>query len=88
MQITGLRKRYGALAVTDGVDLAVRAGAIHALIGPNGAGKTTLIGQIFGAVHPDAGRIVLAGRDITRLAPHHRARLGLARSFQITSILP
>ena len=88
MQITGLRKRYGALAVTDGVDLAVRAGVIHALIGPNGAGKTTLIGQIFGAVHPDAGRIVLAGRDITRLAPHHRARLGLARSFQITSILP
>jgi branched-chain amino acid transport system ATP-binding protein len=88
LQITGLRKRYGALAVTDGVDLAVRAGAIHALIGPNGAGKTTLIGQIFGAVHPDAGRIVLAGRDITRLAPHRRARLGLARSFQITSILP
>jgi branched-chain amino acid transport system ATP-binding protein len=88
LQVTGLRKRYGALQVTDGVDLAVAPGRIHAVIGPNGAGKTTLIQQIFGAVRPDAGQISLAGHDITRLAPHRRVRLGLTRSFQITSVLP
>jgi branched-chain amino acid transport system ATP-binding protein len=88
LQIFDLRKRYGALQVTDGVSLSVAPGSIHAVIGPNGAGKTTLIQQIFGAVRPDAGRISLGGHDITRLAPHRRARLGLARSFQITSVLP
>ncbi len=88
LEIVGLRKSYGALRVTDGVDLVVEAGTIHAVIGPNGAGKTTLIGQIFGAIRPDSGQIRLAGRDITGLSPHRRARLGLARSFQITSVLP
>ena len=88
LAITDLRKRFGALQVTDGVSLAVAPGSIHALIGPNGAGKTTLIQQIFGALRPDSGEIRLAGQDITALAPHRRARLGLARSFQITSVLP
>ena len=84
--VTGLRKAFGGIVATDGVDLAVKAGEVHAVIGPNGAGKTTLIAQIGGALRPDAGAIRFAGREITRLPPHERARLGLARSFQITSI--
>ena len=88
LAIQGLRKRFGALQVSDDISLSVRPGTIHAVIGPNGAGKTTLIHQIFGTVRPDAGAVRLNGRDVTRLAPHRRARLGLARSFQITSILP
>lgn len=88
LELAGLRKSYGALAVTDGVNFAVKAGAIHAIIGPNGAGKTTLINQIGGQTAPDAGRIILDGRDITALPVHARSRLGLARSFQITNVLP
>ena len=88
LEIRGLVKRFGGLAATDGVDLDVRQGEIHAVIGPNGAGKTTLIGQVCGTLAPDAGRILLAGIDATRLAPHQRAELGLARSYQITSIFP
>jgi branched-chain amino acid transport system ATP-binding protein len=83
-----LRKSYGALCVTDDVSLDVVPGEIHAVIGPNGAGKTTLIGEISGAVRPDAGRVVLRGEDVTRLPMHARARRGLARSFQITNLLP
>ncbi len=88
LRITDLRKHYGALRVTDGVTLKLAPGSIHAVIGPNGAGKTTLIHQISGTVRPDAGSIHLADHDITTLPPHRRARLGLARSFQITSVLP
>ncbi len=88
LAIEGLRKAYGALVVTDGVDLDVRPGEIHALIGPNGAGKTTLISLISGEVRPDAGRILIEGRDVTGLPIHRRAKAGLARSFQITSIIP
>ena len=83
-----LRKAYGALTVTDDLSMTVAPGSIHALIGPNGAGKTTLIGQISGQIAPDAGRIRFAGRDITDLPMHARCKLGLARSFQITTILP
>src|SRR5262249_36300201 len=82
----GLYKSFGALVATDNVTLSVRTGETHALIGPNGAGKTTLIGQLTGELTPDAGTIRFAGRDITRLATAERARLGLARSFQITCI--
>ncbi|MGE0230343.1 MAG: ABC transporter ATP-binding protein [Flavobacteriaceae bacterium] len=88
LRVEGLRKAYGGLVVSDGIDLEVRPGEIHALIGPNGAGKTTLVGQIAGTVSPDAGKVFLEGRDVTALPPHVRARLGLARSFQITAILP
>ncbi len=88
LDIEVLRKSFGALLVTDDVSLHVAPHRIHAVIGPNGAGKTTLIQQISGALKPDSGRIRLAGQDITALAPHLRARLGLARVFQITSILP
>jgi branched-chain amino acid transport system ATP-binding protein len=83
-----LRKAFGALVATDDVSLAIRTGETHALIGPNGAGKTTLVGQLTGELKPDAGRISFRGRDITELATAQRARLGLARSFQITSIFP
>jgi branched-chain amino acid transport system ATP-binding protein len=88
LELDRLCKAYGALKVTDDLSLSVRAGSIHALIGPNGAGKTTLIGQISGQFPPDSGRIRFDGRDISALPMHARARLGLTRSFQITSILP
>ena len=86
LEVEHLRKSFGALAATDDVTLTVRTGETHALIGPNGAGKTTLIGQLTGEITPDSGRIRFAGRDITALPTAARARLGLARSFQITSI--
>ncbi len=82
-----LVKRYGGLLATDNVSIDVRPGEIHALIGPNGAGKTTLVHQVTGVVAPDSGTIHFAGQDITRLATHARVRLGLGRSFQITSVL-
>ena len=79
--------RFGGLIATDTVSIDVHQGEIHALIGPNGAGKTTLVGQLTGNLAPDAGTIHFAGRDVTRLPTHARVRLGLARSFQITSVL-
>jgi branched-chain amino acid transport system ATP-binding protein len=88
LRIEGLRKSFGGLRVTDDVTLEVLPAELHAVIGPNGAGKTTLINQISGLLASDAGRIVFASRDVTALPLHARARLGLARSFQITSILP
>jgi branched-chain amino acid transport system ATP-binding protein len=86
LQVSGLRKSFGALLATDQVELEVRTAEVHAIIGPNGAGKTTLIAQLAGELVPDAGRIEFLGRDITRLPPYTRSRLGLARSFQITSV--
>ena len=82
-----LVKRFGGLLATDNVSIDVIPGEIHALIGPNGAGKTTLVGQLTGNVPPDSGTIRFAGQDITRLPTHKRMHLGLARSFQITSVL-
>jgi branched-chain amino acid transport system ATP-binding protein len=81
-----IRKAFGALVATDGVDFDVREGETHAVIGPNGAGKTTFIKQLSGDLHPDAGTIRFAGEDITREPSHRRSHRGLARSFQITSI--
>jgi ABC-type branched-subunit amino acid transport system ATPase component len=86
LDVQQLSKRFGGVVASAGVDLKVHAGEVHALIGPNGAGKTTLVAQLSGQVRPDRGRIVFAGRDITHLAPHERARRGLARSFQITRL--
>jgi branched-chain amino acid transport system ATP-binding protein len=88
LEVTGLSKNFGALRASDGIELEVREGETHAVIGPNGAGKTTLIAQLAGNLRPDAGRIRFAGEDITALPAHKRARRGLARSFQITSIYP
>jgi branched-chain amino acid transport system ATP-binding protein len=87
LRIEALKKSYGALAVTDDVSLDVRPGELHAVIGPNGAGKTTLINQLSGSVRSDAGIITFKSRDITGLSMVDRVRLGLVRSFQITSIL-
>ena len=86
LEVRSLRKSFGALRATDGVDLEVREGETLAVIGPNGAGKTTLIGQLAGLLGPDAGRIRFAGEDVTALPAPRRALKGLARSFQITSI--
>lgn len=88
LQLNGLSKRFGALVVTDGVSIDVLPGEMHALIGPNGAGKTTLMHQISGVLSPDQGQIVFAGREVTRAPAQERARAGLARTFQITSIVP
>ncbi len=88
LELRGLRRAFGALVVTDDVSLAVQPGEIHAVIGPNGAGKTTLVHQVSGTLAPDAGQVRFAGQDITRLPLARRARLGLARSFQITAVLP
>jgi branched-chain amino acid transport system ATP-binding protein len=78
-----ISKRFGAVVVADGIDLALGEGEALGIIGPNGAGKTTLFGIATGAVRPDSGRMLFAGDDITRLSPERRCRLGLARSFQI-----
>jgi branched-chain amino acid transport system ATP-binding protein len=88
LEVRGLRKAFGAVRATDGVDLALAEGEIHALIGPNGAGKSTLIAQLCGESRPDAGAILLDGEDITRLPAFARARKGLSRSFQITELCP
>ncbi|MGG5807994.1 ABC transporter ATP-binding protein [Falsiroseomonas sp. CW058] len=88
LSLRNLRKHFGGLAVTDDVSLDVATGEIHAVIGPNGAGKTTLINEVSGVLPVDGGSITFDGRDITRLPLHRRARLGLARSFQITSVIP
>ncbi|HZS85421.1 MAG TPA: ABC transporter ATP-binding protein [Stellaceae bacterium] len=84
----GLVKRFGGIAATDGLSLSVEEGELHAVIGPNGAGKTTLVAQLAGELMPTSGRIRFAGADVTRLGMAERARRGLARSFQITSICP
>jgi branched-chain amino acid transport system ATP-binding protein len=86
LAVRGLRKRFGGLVATDGVDLDVADGETLAIIGPNGAGKTTLIGQLSGDLVPDAGTIRFVGEDITAMPAPARSLRGLARSFQITSI--
>jgi branched-chain amino acid transport system ATP-binding protein len=87
LAVRGLKKAFGALVVSDDLNLDVRFGECHALIGPNGAGKTTLLAQLAGEVAPDRGTITFGDRDVTRLSPDARARLGIARSFQITTIV-
>jgi branched-chain amino acid transport system ATP-binding protein len=86
LDVRGLVKSFGGLIATNRVDLQLLAGETHAIIGPNGAGKTTLIAQLAGDLAPDAGTIAFAGRDVTAIAAPGRCRLGLARSFQITSV--
>jgi branched-chain amino acid transport system ATP-binding protein len=86
LEVRRLSKRFGGVLASDGVDLQVRRGEVHALIGPNGAGKTTLVAQLAGQLEPDSGRILFDGVDITAWSAHQRARSGLARSFQITRL--
>ena len=87
LEARGLVKAFGGLKATDNLNLSVEKGELHAIIGPNGAGKTTLISQLCGTLRPDAGQILFKGRDITRMPPYRRAGLGMARSFQITSLI-
>jgi len=86
LRIESLSKSFGAVNACRDLSLEIGAGEIHALIGPNGAGKTTLLNQLAGDLSPDSGRIFLAGQEITHLPQHRRAHLGLARSYQITSV--
>ena len=88
LELDALSKRFGAVVASDDVTLDLRPGEIHALIGPNGAGKSTVIKQIAGEVRHDKGAIRFAGRDIGRLDMVARARLGLARTFQVSSFAP
>jgi len=85
LSVNALTKRFGALVVTDAVDLEVGPSDVHALIGPNGAGKTTLLAQIAGEIRPESGTVFFDGADITGLLPHRRARLRIGRTFQINS---
>jgi len=87
LQVSDLRKSFGGVVATDNVNLDVVKGEIHGIIGPNGAGKTTLISQLSGALMPDSGSVSLAGKDITNIPAYKRARLGITRSFQITSLV-
>jgi branched-chain amino acid transport system ATP-binding protein len=86
LALHGIEKRFGATQILRGVDLTIEAGERHALIGPNGAGKSTLFNLISGMGRASAGRVELNGIDISRFAPAAISRLGLARSFQTTSV--
>ena len=88
LRVENLVRRFGGILATDNLSLDVAPGELHAIIGPNGAGKTTLISQLTGQLMPNSGTVHFAGRDVTRLPSYQRSRLGLARSFQITSLLP
>jgi len=88
LTVDDVSKNFGGVAALSGVSLGVELGERRVLLGPNGAGKTTLFHTISGNVAPSAGRIMLFGADITRLRPDRRARLGLARTFQITNLFP
>ena len=87
LSISNLSKTFGGVVATDDLSLDVEQGELHAIIGPNGAGKTTLIAQLSGEILPDSGRILFQEKNITMLPPFKRSRLGIARSFQITSLM-
>jgi branched-chain amino acid transport system ATP-binding protein len=86
LETEGLTKRFGGVLASNQIAISVPRGQLHAIIGPNGAGKTTLIGQLSGELAPNAGCIRFDGHDITALSVHRRSQLGLARSFQVTSV--
>jgi branched-chain amino acid transport system ATP-binding protein len=88
LNLEGVCKSFGGLSAVNDVSLSIEKGERRAIIGPNGAGKTTLFSLISGEQLPTGGRIELFGRDITRLAPHRRAALGLTRTYQITNLFP
>ena len=86
LEVTGLGKRFGAFVALENVSVAFPAGQLSAIIGPNGAGKSTFFNLISGALAPSSGKVVFEGRDITGLAQHQFARIGIAKSFQITNL--
>jgi len=87
LEVENLHKQFGGIHASRDINLTVKKNQIHAIIGPNGAGKTTLIAQLSGLLKPDSGRIKFENSDITHMSRHRRAHVGLARSFQITSII-
>jgi branched-chain amino acid transport system ATP-binding protein len=88
LRTQGLTKEFQGFHAVNGVDLNVAEGSVHALVGPNGAGKTTLFNVLTGFLKPSGGRVLFAGHDVTGRSPEHIARLGVARSFQVTSLFP
>lgn len=86
LETRGLSRRFGALVVADNIDFRLEPGARHALIGPNGAGKTTFVNLVTGRLAPSAGKVLLAGEDVTRMSQPERVRRGLARTFQINTL--
>lgn len=88
LEVEGLTKRFGGVVAADAISLVLPAGELHAIIGPNGAGKSTLIGQLSGEIAPESGCIRFDGQEITNLPAHRRSQLGLARSFQVTTLFP
>ncbi|MDO5659098.1 MAG: ATP-binding cassette domain-containing protein, partial [Paracoccus sp. (in: a-proteobacteria)] len=88
LEISGLRKQFGGLTAVRDVSFAMAEGEIVALLGPNGSGKTTVLNMISGALSPTAGRISLAGEEVSGLPPHLIARRGVARTFQLVRVLP
>jgi len=86
LSVRSLTKSYDGVRAVDDVSLDIETGEVRALIGPNGAGKTTLVGMICGRIAPSSGRVIFGGRDVTGLAAHRRTRLGMAYTFQITSV--
>jgi branched-chain amino acid transport system ATP-binding protein len=88
LEIADLRKAFGGIHAVDGVSMRIPTGQRRAIIGPNGAGKTTLFACLTGALRPTAGRIALFGRDVTDVAEHRRAAMGVGRTYQITNVFP
>lgn len=88
LQVQDITVCFGGMMALNHVSLEVQNGARHGILGPNGAGKTTMFNVITGFIAPDAGRVVIRGVDATRMAAHRRVGLGLARTFQITTLFP
>lgn len=88
LETRGLTRRFGGLTAVNRVSLSVAPGEVRSIIGPNGAGKTTLFNLVTGALPPSEGRILLSGRDTTGLPPPEIFRLGVVRSFQVSSVFP
>jgi ABC-type branched-subunit amino acid transport system ATPase component len=85
LEVEDLKRDFGGVLAVDGASFTTRRGVITGLIGPNGAGKSTVVGMVGGAIRPSSGRVVFNGRDMTSIAPHQRARLGLVRTYQLSS---
>ena len=87
-EVRGLTKRFLGVTAVDAVDVSIEAGELVSLIGPNGSGKTTLFNCVTGYLAPDGGRVLFHGRDVTGVAAHRIARLGVGRTFQLVSVFP
>ena len=87
LEIKNLNKKFGGVIATKDLNLSISEGELHAIIGPNGAGKTTLISQIFGQIFPDSGQIFFQGINVTKVSEYKKSRLGINRTFQITSVM-